>query len=150
MGIGSGSFTIGHDGAGNATLSLSNGVDFYQEGHSGSSGSWALPTINRYANIDGGPNFDDVTDEWIRIAWHADRSVDYITWWSVAYDGGGHHDTPASGQGWFYNDLHNLKSGTQYDFTVGVRNAASGLWTFSGTAHATTLKQNNYIGRRVV
>lgn len=150
LGLASGSFNIGHDGAGNATLNLSNGIDVYSSGHSGGSGSWALPTINRYANIDGGPNFDDVTDEWIRVAWHADRSVDYISWWSSAYDGGGHHDSPASGQGWFYLDLHNLVSGKQYDFTVAIRNAASGLWTQSGTAYATTRQQNNYVGKRVI
>lgn len=150
IGLASGSFNIGHDAGGNATLSLSNSIDVYQTGTSGSSGSWALPTINRAAVIDGGPNFDNVTDEWIRVAWHADRSVDYISWWSSVYDGGTHHDTPASGQGWFYVDLHSLKSNTQYDFTVAIRNAASGIWTQSSTAYATTKQQNNLVGRRVL
>lgn len=145
-----GSLNIGHDANGNCTLNFGDSVNVYSSGTSSCSGSWALPQIPRYANIDGGPNFDDVTDEWIRVAWHADRSVDYISWWSNAYDGGGHHDTPASGQGWFYLDLHNLKSGTQYDFTVAIRNAASGLWTNSGVAYATTKQQNNFSPRRVM
>lgn len=146
----SGSFNIGHDANGNCTLSMNGSIVVFQSGTSSGSGSWSLPQIPRYAVIDGGPNFDVVTDEHIRVAWHSDRAVDYISWWSTAYDGGTHHDTPSSGQGWFYLDLYNLKSGKQYDFTVAIRNAASGLWTNSSVANATTLLQNNFVTKRVL
>lgn len=148
--MGSGSFNIGADGSGNTTLSMSGSVVVYSSGTTSGSGSWSLPNIPRYANIDGGPNINDCTDEWIEFAWHADRNCDYMSWWSTAYDGGGHHDTPTSGQGWWTIDLHNLKSETQYDITVAVRNAASGLWTQSGTIHATTLRQSNFVGKRII
>jgi hypothetical protein len=141
---------VGHDANGNLTINIGDYMNAPVNEATTASINWTLPQIPRYANIDGGPNFDDVTDEWIRVAWHADRSVDYVTWWSNAYDGGAHHDTPASGQGWFYADLHNLKSNTQYDFIVAVRNAASGLWTQSGTAYATTKAQNNIMGKRIL
>jgi hypothetical protein len=146
----SGSFNIGADGSGNTTLNMSGSIVVYSSGTSSGSGSWSLPTINRYAVIDGGPNINDVTDEWIEFAWHADRSCDYATWWSIAYDGGGHHDFSTSGQGWWTIDLHNLASGKQYDFTVGIRNAASGLWTFSSAIYATTHLQNNFARGRVL
>lgn len=151
LALASGSFNIGADANGNSQLQLSNSIAVYQSGTSSATSQvWNLPQIPRYAVIDGGPNFDDVTDEWIRVAWHSDRAVDYISWWSNAYDGGGHHDIPSSGQGWFYLDLHNLISNKQYDFTVAIRNAASGLWTNSGTVYATTKAQNNFVGRRVL
>lgn len=148
--LASGTFNIGHNSDGTQTLNLSSSIAVYQSGTSAGSGSWALPTINRYAVIDGGPNINDCTDEWIEFAWHADRSCDYYTWWSNAYDGGTHHDTATGGQGWWTIDLHNLISGKQYDITVGIRNAASGLWTFSSTINTTTKLQNNYVGRRVI
>jgi len=144
IGLASGSFNIGHDGAGNATLNMSNHIDVYQSGSSNGSGAWGLPTIPRYANIDG-YNIDWATDASIRIAWHADRGCDYISWWSGVYDGGGHHDEyVGNSQGWFIKEFYNLRSDTTYDFTVAVRNAASGLWTTSGTAYPHTGHQNNF------
>lgn len=150
MGLASGSFTIGADAAGNSQLQLANSIAVYQEGTSAAtSGVWDLPQIPRYANIDGW-QINNFSDEWIEFAWHADRTCDYISWWSTAYDGGGHHDIPVGDQGWWTIDIHNLKSGTAYDVTVAVRNAASGLWTTSSTLSATTNAQNNFVGRRVI
>jgi hypothetical protein len=151
--LGSFDTTVAHnsDGTGSAGYSASANMDNspYVTTASGG-GTLTLTTIARYAVIDGGPNINDCTDEWIEFAWHADRSCDYYTWWSTAYDGGGHHDTPTSGQGWWIIDLHNLKSNTQYDITVGIRNAASGLWTFSSTVYTTTKSQNNFIRGRTL
>lgn len=149
LGLASGSFNIGHDGNGNCNMNINNSIVVFQSGTSSGSANWDLPQIPRYANIDGF-NINQTTDEWIEFAWHADRSCDYISWWSNAYDGGGHHDIPTSGQGWWTIDLHNLVSGKQYDITVAVRNAASGLWTNSGTQNPTTKTQNNLVGRRVL
>lgn len=143
--------TVNHDGAGNATIGWSAHADMTNGGLLGTadiSGSFACTHINRTANIDGGPNFNVVTDEWIEFAWHADSSCDYISWWSSAYDGGAHHDIyVGGGQGWWTIDLHNLQSEKQYDLTVAVRRADSGLWTNSGTVFATTHKQTNFMRR---
>jgi hypothetical protein len=145
-----GSFNVGHDGSGNCTLEMDGHIVVYASGTSSGSGSWALPQIPRYAVIDGGPQFNFVTDAALEFAWHADRNCDYMSWWSTAYDGGGHHDTPTSGQGWWTIDFTNIASGETFDVTVAVRNAASGLWTTSSTIYATTLLQNNFVGRRVI
>lgn len=146
-----GSFNIGADGAGNTTLQMNGQVAVYQSGEStcGTS-TWTLPTIPRYAVIDGF-NINFTTDAEIEFAWHADRSCDYISWWSGAYDGGGHHDQyVGGGQGWWTQDLLSLRSDTTYDITVAVRNAASGLWTTSGTQNPTTGHQNNLFKGRVL
>lgn len=147
--MGSGSFNIGHDGAGNATLHLDGSIAVYASGTSSGSGNWGLPQIPRYANITAF-NIEQVTDEGIQFAWIADRTCDYVTWWSNAYDGGGHHDMPEGNSGPWRINLHNLRSNTTYDITVAVRNAASGLWTTSGTQYPTTAAQNHFIRRRAI
>jgi hypothetical protein len=144
LALSSGSFTIGASNTGASQLQLSNSIAVYQVGSSSAtSGVWDLPTIPRYAAI---ASFTQVpiTDEAITINWSADRTCDYISWWSSQIDGGGHHDTPVSGGGVFTVSNHNLKSASVYDFTVAVRNAASGLWTTSGLANATTLGQSGF------
>lgn len=44
----SGSFNIGHDSAGNCTLSFSGSIVVYASGTSSGSGSWSLPSIQRH------------------------------------------------------------------------------------------------------
>jgi hypothetical protein len=145
--MGSGSFTIGHDSGGNATLSLNGSIVVFGAGTSSGAGSWALPTIPRFATI---TSFNQsVTDEALAFDWASSDNVSAISWWSTAYDGGGHHDSAASGAGPFSVTLHNLLSGHNYDVTVAVQRADSGLWTVSGTANLTTLFQNNFFGMRV-
>lgn len=148
VGMGSGSFNIGHDGAGNATLNMDGNVAVFNSGTTSGSGSWGLPNIPRFATI---PDFniEVVTDEGIQFAWDSSDNVDMISWWSTAYDGGGHHDTSAGGTGAFRINLHNLLSEHTYDITVAVRRADSGLWTTSGTQTPTTGKQNNVFPMRV-
>lgn len=147
VGMGSGSFNIGHDGAGNASFGLDGSVAVYQSGTSSGAASWGLPTIPRFASI---TSFNqNATDEGIEFDWTSSDNVDYISWWSGAYDGGGHHDIPAGGTGAFVINLHNLLSEHNYDITVAVRRADSGLWTQSGTANVSTGKQNNIMARRV-
>lgn len=142
--MGSGSFWVYHDNAGNASYGVDAHVAVYQSGTTSAAGSEGLPTIPRYANIDGF-NVDWVTDSAIRIAWHADRGCDYISWWSGRLDGGGHHDEyVGNSQGWFVKEFYNLRSETTYDFAVAIRNSASGLWTTSGTTYPTTGKQNKF------
>ena len=145
LGLASGSFVVGHDGSGNGSFGLGGGIDVYQSGRTQGSASWGLPTIPRYANIDGF-NIDWVTDEAIRFAWHADRGCDYISWWSSQIDGGAHHDEYVGfSQGWFVKELYNLPSEKQYDIYVAIRNAASGLWSTAGPAYATTNSQSNFL-----
>jgi hypothetical protein len=140
----------GHDSSGNLSIgwsASSNMDDSPYVTTQSISGSFTGTHINRYANI----TFfnQQATDEGISFEWGSDNNVDYISWWSGAYDGGGHHDTPAGGEGTFEIDLHNLRSQTTYDITVAIRRADSGLWTNSGTAYPTTLQQDNFIGLRV-
>lgn len=145
LGLASGSFTVGHDGAGNASFGIGGGIDVYQTGRSQGSAGWSLPTIPRYANIDGF-NIDWTTDEAIRFAWHADRGCDYISWWSPQIEGGVHHDQyVGNSQGWFIKEIYNLPSETQHNIYVAVRNSASGLWTTAGPAAATTKSQANFL-----
>ena len=145
IGLASGQFTVGHDGAGNGSFGIGGSVGVYQTGNSGGSQGWSLPTIPRYANIDGF-NIDFVTDEAIRFSWHADRGVDYISWWSDQIDGGAHHDEyVGNSQGWFTKELHNLRSNRQYSIRVAVRNAASGLWMESNVAYRVTKGQSSFI-----
>lgn len=145
IGMGSGSFNIGHDGAGNATLYMSGSIDVYASGTSSGAGYFGLPTIPRNATI----TFfnQQATDSEIDFQWGSSDNVSAISWWSTAYDGGGHHDSGAGGTGPFSVSLTNLLSETTYDITVAVQRADSGLWTNSGTANVTTGKQNNFFGR---
>lgn len=140
----------GHDGAGNATIGWSASANMDNAPYvttAGTSGTLGLTHINRSATI---TSFNqNVTDSTLEFDWTSSDNVDYISWWSGTYDGGGHHDIPASGTGAFVINLANLRSETTYDITVAVRRADSGVWTQSGTAYPTTSKQNNYFGMRV-
>ncbi|MDL2342312.1 MAG: hypothetical protein QFB87_04525 [Patescibacteria group bacterium] len=142
-------FWIGHNSDGTRTIGLSYYHDAQDGPYVGTAGqvnwSMALTNIARYANI---TQFylNGVTDQALTINWAADANCDYVSWWSNAYDGGGHHDIPVSGSGLFVINLSNLVSNKQYDVTVAVRRADSGLWTTSGTTYATTNGQNNFLG----
>ena len=144
LGLASGSFTIGGNAAGNSQVQFSNSIAVYNVGtSSATSVVWDLPTIPRYAAITSFTQ--SATDEAITINWNADNLCDYVSWWSTALDGGGHHDiNVGSGTGTFSITNRNLKSNTTYDFTVAVRRQDSGLWTTSGTAYPVTLSQNSY------
>jgi hypothetical protein len=148
IGMGSGSFNIGHDGAGNATLNLNGSIAVYASGTSSTNVNWGLPTIPRYASITAF-YFGAVTDESITINWNASDNCDYVSWWSGEIDGGAHHDIPVSGSGTFSIARSGLLSETAYGFQVAVRRADSGLWTESGVISTTTLKQANFFGRLV-
>jgi hypothetical protein len=138
-----GSFNIGHDGAGNGSYGMNAHVAVYQSGTTTASGSEGLPTIPRYASITAF-YIDNVTDTSFRFNWNSSDNVDYISWWSSAYDGGGHHDTPAGGTGTFSITLSSLPSERTFDVAVAVRRADSGLWTSSGTLYAVTGSQNGF------
>lgn len=142
--MGSGSFNIGHDGNGNASLHLDGSIAVYQSGTSSASGDWGLPQIPRYTSINRF-DIDILTDTSLRFNWSATDGCDYVSWWSVAYDGGGHHDIYVGNTaGLFQIQLNNLISDKQYDVRVAVRRASSGLWTESGTIYGTTLVQNKF------
>ncbi len=51
VGLASGSFWCGHDSVGNASFSLSGGIDYYGSGRSNAGGSWSLPQIPRGATF---------------------------------------------------------------------------------------------------
>lgn len=141
---------VGHDGAGNAVIGWSASANMNNSPYATGaniSGTLGLTHIDRAASI---TSFNqNVSDSTLEFNWTSSDNVDYISWWSVAYDGGGHHDIPSSGTGPFSITLTNLKSETTYDVTVAVRRADSGVWTNSGTATPTTSKQNNYFAMRI-
>lgn len=144
MAITSGSFNLGHNPDGTQSMNVNGTMTAYNSGTSSGSQTWTLPTIPRYAVITSFTQ-TPVTDEEIQINWNADNICDYISWWSTALDGGGHHDesvTPSAGT--FVKTFHNLVSNKSYDFTVAVRRQDSGLWTTSSTANPMTLSQNGY------
>lgn len=138
-------YWIAHDSNGDANpffgADYNTGVS--QVLASSAGGNFGMPHINRYANI---VYFgaDLVTDASFRFNWGADAFCDYVSWWSVAYDGGGHHDIPVGGTGGFEITLSSLLSDHDYDVTVAVRRADSGLWTNSGTIVVHTGSQNNF------
>lgn len=134
---------LGHDSAGNLTVNISFSISSGYAGGSSNNYNWPLTHINRYATI---PYFNitEVTDSYIQFSWGSSDNVDYVSWWSNAYDGGGRHDILSSGRGAFSITLDNLKSESAYDITVAVRRADSGLWTNSGTANPVTDRQNKY------
>lgn len=137
-------YTIGHDNNGNANPYFAAYYDLQNTpGASSAGGNYGLPQIPRYASI---PYLNvNVTDQRIDFSWGSSDNVDYTSWWSNAYDGGGHHDTPNGGTGPFNVSLDNLKSNTTYDITVAVRRADSQLWSNSGTAYPTTNNQSSFI-----
>lgn len=134
IGLASSSFGIGHDGAGNQTLSMSGGLDVYQTGRTQGSGAWALPTIPRYANINSW-GLNTVTDTSINVTVFTDKTCDAIDYdingsgWIRGYNGG---FTGAS------FTIGGLQPGTTYSIKVRVHAADSGLWTDSGLQSTTT------------
>lgn len=149
IGLGSGSFWVGHDAAGNASVNFSGSVAVYQSGTSGNGGgNWALPTIPRYTTI---TQFytDLVNDQGFRINWAAADHCDYVSWWSGEIDGGANHDIPVNGAGLFQITQNNLPSDKLFGLRVAVRRSSSGLWTESGWIQVATLKQNNFFGMRI-
>jgi hypothetical protein len=135
---------INHDGNGDANPYFAASYDTGTVGSASAGGNVAMPHINRYANITSFTS-PTITDEKVVLNWSADANCDYVSWWSVAYDGGTHHDIPVTGSGVFSVTLTKLKSEKVYDFHVAVRRADSGLWTNSGLMNATTKGQNNFM-----
>lgn len=139
--LGSGSFTVYHDGSGNYTLPVSASIVYYNGNVSSGSASWALPNIPRYANITafnqsstdvsiGAYISTDVTCDLLQF------SLDGAGW--ETYTSGGFTSQSATLGG-------NLSSGVVHTLKARVRRADSGLWTETGTANVTTKSQNNFI-----
>ena len=140
LGLQSGSFNIGHDGGGNATLNLSNGIDVFSSGHSGGSGSWGLPTIPRYANftVYGVTN---TNDQGFTVQIAADNYCSNIEY---SINGGGSWTSLGAGSA-LNAILNNLPSNTNYTVYARLTRADSGLQTTSGPISVTTLAQNNFL-----
>lgn len=150
--LGSGSTTVSHNADGTKTISSSASMSTstspsYLPGNASCSGNLTLSTIPRYATITSFTT-PTLTDDKITFDWTSSHTVNAVSWWSSAYDGGTHHDTSASGTS-FSQTLTNLPSAKQYDITVAVRRADSNLWTTSSTINVTTLSQNNIFITRI-
>ena len=145
VGMGSGSFNIGHDGAGNATLGLDGSVAVYQSGTSSGSGAWGLPTINRYSNVTGF-GVSSITDEGFVLSATCDLSASVI---NFSIDGGASYSGGGSGTS-ASQAFHNLKSGYTYTCYVQTVNASSGLQQFGGPITPTTAVQNNFFKVRTI
>lgn len=142
--LASGTFNIGHDGAGNANLSLNSSIAIYQTGTSAGSGSWSLPQIPRYANI---TNFSasNPTDSGFTLFANTDVPANI----SFSIDGGATYSGGGSGTG-ASQAFANLKSGQTYVCYVQAQSQASGLLSYAGPIDLTTLLQNRFFGRRVL
>lgn len=144
VGMGSGSFNIGHDGAGNQNLYMQGDVAVFGSGTSNGNNTWALPNIARYSNITSF-TVTGTTDEGFTLNATCDLSASAINFSidnGVGYGGGG-SGTSAS------QTYHNLVSGRTYSCYAHTINAASGLHAFSGNLTPTTLKQNPVFSFRV-
>lgn len=142
MGLASGSFNVGHDGAGNGQLQLSNSIAVYGSGTSAAtSGVWNLPTIPRYANFTA-YNILNVTDSGFTIQIAADNYCSDIAY---SIDNGASYTSLGAGSS-ANAYLTNLPSGVTYNIYARIIRSDSGLTTYSGLAQATTALQNNFIG----
>lgn len=132
--VASGSFDIGHNNNGTRTLSVSGGITAYQSGRSSGSGSWALTTIPRYANINSW-SLNNVTEKSIGVTLSTNATVNAVQYslngggWVTGYSG---NFTSRS------FTISGLNPATTYTVRIRVRRADSGLWTNSGNRSATT------------
>lgn len=76
IGLASGSFWVGHDNAGNGSVSLSGGIDYYGSGRSNAGGSDSLPWIPRHSVINSAPNMNDTDNPTINYSNPANTYVD--------------------------------------------------------------------------
>lgn len=115
--LASGSFDIGHNTDGTKTLNVAGGVTGYSGQRSEGGGSWALPTIPRYATITG--HSGTITDEATSV---------YISY-SNPYGGSVQADLyvrPLGSTGGFTNfaTRSGYASGANFNLTTAERNAA--------------------------
>ena len=115
--VASGSFDIGHNADGTKTLNVAGGLTGYSGQRSEGSGSWALPTIPRYATITG--HSGTITDEATNV---------YISY-SNPYGGSVQADLyvrPLGSTGSFTNfaTRSGYASGANFNLTTAERNAA--------------------------
>lgn len=144
--IGSGSFNIGADGAGNTTLQMNGTIAVFDSGTATcGTTSWGLPTINRYSNVTSF-NYSNVTDESFTLSATCDLSASVI---NFSIDGGATYGGGGSGTS-ASQTYHNLQSNKTYTCYVQTVNASSGLQQFGGPQTPTTAAQNNFVGKRVI
>lgn len=138
MGISSGSFTVGHDSAGNFTLDVSGNIVVYSGMNSGGSASWALPTIPRYAAyLSGTPYAQNITGVSFDVAVQPDVLCDNL---ATSLDGGAWVYWPGDFNGWKVVTLGgNLTAGAVHTFKTSIRRKDSQQWTESTTKNVTTL-----------
>lgn len=148
IGMGSGSFNIGHDGGGNATLNMNGSVAVYQSGTSSANGNWGLPTIPRYANITA-LNASNVSDVGFQINVSVDNTCNFLqisledgVGWRDVFGGNFSNYSVAVGRSGLLGV--DLLSERLYNFRARVRRADSGLWTESGVASIITLAQSRF------
>lgn len=83
LGLASGSFNVGHDGAGNGAVQFGIGItsQFSPARSEGTSGVWGLPTIPRDATITGAPDFTDEDDPYLSYSNPAGGSNNMYNAW---------------------------------------------------------------------
>lgn len=144
IGMGSGTFNVGHDGNGNLNINFNGSVAVYQSGTSSANNSWSLPTIQRYSNVTAF-SVSNLTDEGFTLNANCDLSASVI---NFSIDGGGSYSGGGSGTG-ASQAFHNLQSGVTYTCWVHTVNASSGLNAYGGPLNPTTAQQNNMFRVRV-
>lgn len=135
----SGSYTIGHNGDGTKNFGASINGWLYGYGDYGTSGSWDLPQIPRYANITGFYT-SEVTDVGFKINTVVDATCNFLQY--SLEDGVGWRDQYGGSFGSYGFTVGGaFPSNTNYNLRVRVRRQDSGLWTESGVISVQTLAQ---------
>lgn len=135
----SGSYNIGHDGSGYKDFGASLNGWLYGYGDRNTSGTWNLPTINRYANIIGF-SVSEVTDVGFKINTTVDATCDFLQY--SLEDGVGWRDQYGGSFGSYGFTVGGaFPSNKAYNLRVRVRRQDSGLWSESGVISTTTLAQ---------
>lgn len=140
----SGSFNVGHDGAGNCNLEMHGSIAVYQSGTSSGSGTFALPQIPRYPNITSFTN-SSPTDQAFTLFANTDVNCNI----SFSIDGGATYSGGGSGTSASQLFQHLISNHT-YSCYVAAQSQISGLYSYAGPINLTTLVQNNFFGRRVL
>jgi len=144
VGLASGSFTVSHDGAGNYNLPISCYIEYTGVSASSGSGSYALPTIPRYAAyLSSSPYAETILWDRFNIAVNVDATCDQL---AVSIDGGGWAYYTADWSGWKVVTISGLAAGSYHTFKTSIKRKDSQLWTESSTKGVTTIAKATITG----
>jgi hypothetical protein len=123
--LASGSFWVNHDSAGNGSVSLSGGIDYYGSGRSNAGGSDGLPWIPRHAVMNSAPNFNDTDNPVFNYSNPAGTAVDFYL------------ETPYLGGSGFANRSLGSGGGGNYTLTLTTTERNTLLSRMAGVKTAT-------------